>query len=132
MSVQLVHDDDLSPARGFSHGVLSSGGRLLFIAGQIAMDRNGAPIAKGDMVGQFRAAIHNFAKVLKAGGSSPDQVLKLTIFVRDMAAYQQNSKAIGLAYREVFGKHYPAMTMVQITTLVREEYLIEIEGIAAA
>jgi enamine deaminase RidA (YjgF/YER057c/UK114 family) len=104
---------------------------LLFIAGQIAMDRAGNVLAAGDIVGQFAAAISNFTKVLKAGGARPEDVLKITLFVRDVADYQKRSREIGALYREVFGKHYPAMTMVQIACLVREECLIEIEGIAA-
>lgn len=129
--VQIIHDENMSEPRGFSHGVVApNGSAMLFIAGQIATDRSGNVVAVGDMAGQFATALSNFVLVLKASNARPDQVVKITLFVKDIPEYQKHSRRIGELYREVFGKHYPAMTMVQIVRLVRDECLIEIEGIA--
>ncbi len=128
--LKFINDETMPTHKGFSHGVLARGTETLYIAGQIALDRNGNVVALGDMVGQFAAAISNFSNVLKASNVPPDHVVKITIFVKDMSEYLKQSRRIGEVYRAVFGKHYPAMTMVQIEKLVREECLIEIEGIA--
>ena len=128
--LQFIHDETMSTPRGFSHGVLARGTGTLYIAGQIALDRNDNVVAPRDIVGQFAAAISNFSNVLKASNVLPNHVVKITIFVKDMPEYLKHSRKIGELYRTVFGKHYPAMTMVQIERLVRDECLIEIEGIA--
>jgi enamine deaminase RidA (YjgF/YER057c/UK114 family) len=125
-----IDDPRLPRPNGFVHGVLSDGKAHLFIAGQIALNADGKVAGEGDIVAQFGAAIRNFSIVLNAAGCKPEHVVKLNIFTTDIDAYLSNSRRIGELYREVFGQHYPAMTLVQIARLVRKECIIEIEGVA--
>ncbi len=131
MGTQVVTDRRLPRSKGYAHGVLSDAKEYLFIAGQIAMNVEGEIVGKGDIITQFAVAIRNFATVLSAAGLQPHHVVKINIFVTDIEAYQARSSRIGELYREIFGKHYLAMTMVQIGQLVRKDCMIEIEGIAA-
>ena len=124
-----IDDPNLSRPKGFVHGVLSAAKKHLFIAGQIALDAEGNVVGDGDIVTQFGAAIRNFSIVLNAAGCKPQHVVKINIFVTDIEAYLANSSRIGELYREIFDRHYPAMTLVEIRRLVRKECMIEIEGI---
>lgn len=118
---------------GYSHAFEVRGGRLLFLAGQVAFDRNGAVVGKGDVVAQFRQVCENLKTVLAAQGGTLQDVIKLTIYVLDRQGYKARSKAIGQVYREYFGRHYPAMTLVEVKGLYDADAgcLLEIEGVAA-
>ena len=131
MTQQTIHDESLPQPSGYVHGVLSSAPRHLFISGQIALDADGNVVGVGEIVAQFAQAIANVGRVLEAAGAQPTDVVKLNIFVRDVETYLKNSKKIGEAYRSVFGKHFPAMTIVEINRLVHDDGLVEIEGVAA-
>jgi enamine deaminase RidA (YjgF/YER057c/UK114 family) len=117
---------------GFSHAVEARGGRLLFIAGQVARDAAGQVVGKGDLVAQFRQVCENIQAVLDAAGGRFTDVVKLTIYVLDVDAYKQHGRAIGGVYREYFGRHFPAMTLVGARDLYDRDdgCLIEIEGFA--
>jgi enamine deaminase RidA (YjgF/YER057c/UK114 family) len=121
----------MKPA-GFSHAWQASGGRTIYIAGQVAKDREGRVIGKGDVVAQFRQVCDNLKVVLTAAGGQLTDVVKLTIYVLDAAEYKAKGKAIGAVYREYFGKHFPAMTLVGARDLydAPDGCVIEIEGIA--
>lgn len=129
MTVELINPPTLAPPSGFSHG-LSATGRLLFLAGQIGMDATGRVTAPGDLVAQFAQALSNLQTVVTAAGGQMTAVVKLTLFVTDAAAYRANLKPLGAAYRAVFGRHYPAMTLVEVKGLFDPQALIEIEGVA--
>jgi enamine deaminase RidA (YjgF/YER057c/UK114 family) len=130
MSKTLVSPKTLPPPSGYTPGVLTSGGRLLFLAGQSGMDASGAIAAPGDMVAQFSQALANLqAVVVEAGGQMTD-IVKLTFFVTDKATYRAQLEPIGAAYRAVFGRYYPAITLVEVRSLYDDQALIEIEGIA--
>jgi enamine deaminase RidA (YjgF/YER057c/UK114 family) len=102
----------------------------LFLAGQSGMDASGAIAAPGDMVAQFSQALANLqAVVVEAGGQMTD-IVKLTFFVTDKATYRAQLEPIGAAYRAVFGRYYPAITLVEVRSLYDDQALIEIEGIA--
>jgi enamine deaminase RidA (YjgF/YER057c/UK114 family) len=130
VSRRIISPPDLAKPRGYSYGVKVRGGDTLYIAGQVAFDAQGTVVGPGDIVRQFEQALENFRRVLEAGGAVPQDVVKLTIFTSDKAAYQANLKAIGERYRAVFGRHYPAMTLVEVKSLYDEGILVEIEGIA--
>jgi len=129
MPKSVVNPPTLVRPSGFSHGV-EARGRLLFLAGQTAQDADGRIVARGDLPGQFRQVLANLKAVVEAQGGTLQDVVKLTLYVLDKGAYHANLKAIGQVYREYFGRHYPAMTLVEVKGLWDEGALIEIDGFA--
>jgi len=117
--------------KGYSNGVVASGGRTVFVAGQIAWDAEQRLIgADGDFGAQFRQALANVRAVVEAAGGGPQHLVRLTIYVTDKRAYLADLKAIGAIYREVLGRHFPAMALVQVADLLEEGAMVEIEGTA--
>jgi enamine deaminase RidA (YjgF/YER057c/UK114 family) len=118
---------------GFSYGFEVKRGRLVFIAGQVARDQHNTVVGKGDLVAQFRQVCRNIQAVMTAAGGDMTDVVKLTIYVLDVADYKAKLRDIGGVYREYFGKHFPAMTLVGARDLfdAADGCLIEIEGVAA-
>ena len=129
MSKTIVNPASLAKPSGYAHGIAASG-RLLFLAGQTGMDASGRIVAPGDLVAQFRQALANIKTVLDAAGGQMGDVVKLTLFVTDKRAYRAQLKSIGEAYRAVFGRYYPAMTLVEVKSLFDDEALIEVDGMA--
>ncbi len=105
------------------------GGRILFVAGQIASNSEGLVTAT-DLAGQFEVALANAVAVVRAAGGHPRDVGRLTIYVTDMDAYRGSLKEIGKAYRGVMGLHFPAMALVGVTELVNAQAVVEIEATA--
>ncbi len=131
MSVKtVVNPALLAKPSGYSNAILTEGGRLLFLAGQTGMDATGAIAHPGDVVAQFRQALANLKTVVEEAGGTMTDIVKLTIFVTDKAAYRLNLKPIGEVYRSVFGRHYPAMTLIEVKSLFDDAAMVEIEGIA--
>lgn len=130
MDKQLINPPTLPVPRGFNHGVLVSGGRLLFLAGQDASDANGRIVAPGDLAAQLDQVLRNLQAVVEAAGGTLQNVVKLTIFVRDRDAYVANLKPLGEVFRSYFGGYYPAMALFEVSGFFQQEALIEIEGIA--
>jgi enamine deaminase RidA (YjgF/YER057c/UK114 family) len=126
--VKLINPAGLAPAVGFAH-VAASGG-WVFLGGQIGCDPAGIVTDPEDLVAQFRLAVRNVATALAAAGSEPEDVVKLTYYVTDLEAYRAALKPLGAAYREVFGHHYPATSLVGVTGLFDPNAKIEIEAIA--
>ena len=126
--IELFNPPDLAPPVGFAHA--ATAGDLVVLGGQTGTDETGRIVAPGDIVGQFARAIRNVATALEAAGSAPGRVLKLTYFVTDVAAYRAGLKSIGAAYREVFGRHYPATSLFEVRGLFDPEALVEVECIA--
>ena len=127
MSVRLVNPESLIRPVGYSHGAVGTG-TILELAGQVGWDRDGT-FAEG-LVAQVAQALDNLVAVLNECGCGPENVARLRIYTVDVAAYHANLKAIGSAYRERFGKHFPAMTLVGVAQLFDEGALVEIEGVA--
>jgi enamine deaminase RidA (YjgF/YER057c/UK114 family) len=123
-----VNPKELGPARGFSHATIAGG--TVWLGGQIGSDATGTIPEPGDIVAQFARAINNVSIALRAAGSAPADTVKLTYYVTDVNAYRANLKAIGSAYREVFGHHYPATTLVEVRSLFDPHALVEIEAVA--
>jgi enamine deaminase RidA (YjgF/YER057c/UK114 family) len=123
----------LPKPKGFSYGMEVRSGRVVFISGQVAVNVVGAIVGRGDLVAQFRQTCANLQAVITAAGGEMTDFVKLTIYVLDVAEYKKNLGAIGEVYREYFGKHFPAMTLVGVRDLfdAADGALIEIEGFAA-
>jgi enamine deaminase RidA (YjgF/YER057c/UK114 family) len=115
-------------ARGFSNGIAASG-KLVFIAGQIGWTGQGEWIEKS-FAGQFRQALKNILEVLKEAKGKPEHIVRLTWYVLDKKEYLASLNEVGAAYRELMGKHYPTMAVVQVGGLVEDEARLEIEATA--
>jgi enamine deaminase RidA (YjgF/YER057c/UK114 family) len=130
MPFTFINPESLGAPRGYSNGVLAeAGGRLLFVAGQIARDEN-QQIISADFVEQFDRALANVIAVVKAAGGRPDQITRLVIYVTDKREYAAQTRAIGERYRAHMGRHFPAMVLVEVKGLLDDQAKVEIEGIA--
>jgi enamine deaminase RidA (YjgF/YER057c/UK114 family) len=126
--VEIINPDELGKPRGYSNGVKARGS-LLAIAGQVAWDCE-QRIVSDNFTAQFAQALENFVTVLRAAGGEPGHVIQMRLFVIDKREYAGQLKTIGEAYRERMGRHYPAMTLVEVKGLLEERAKIEIEGLA--
>lgn len=132
MSLEIVNPASLGAPRGFNHGlVVPTGSRLLFVAGQIGVAAGASPAAAPPFVSQFDAALAAVLTVVGEAGGAPEHVARMTIFVTDMGAYRAASKPLGESWRARLGRHYPAMTLVEVKSLVEPAALVEIEATAA-
>ena len=121
---EIVDPEELGRPSGFSHGVLApAGGRVLFVAGQAAADA-------GDLAAQFAAALARALAVVRAAGGLPEHVTRLTIYVTDMEAYRAARPRLADPWREAMGRHYPAMALVEVRSLVDSGAVVEIEATA--
>ncbi|MFQ5473490.1 MAG: RidA family protein [Dehalococcoidia bacterium] len=116
---------------GFTHAFATEGEDLIYFSGVIGNDPTTGEIVGGGMVEQFEQAIRNVVAVAQAGGANPEQVMFLRIYVTDRDAYMSSLPAIGEAFRNAFGKHYPAMTFLVVSGLFDPRSLVEIDGVAA-
>ena len=115
---------------GYSHAYEAQGGRTLYLAGQVAFDPAGHVVGVGDIVAQFRQVCANLQALLAARGGQLTDVVKLNIYVTAKADYKARTREVGAVYREYFGKHFPAMTLVEVKSLYDDACMIEIEGVA--
>ncbi len=130
MSSEIINPEWLGAPRGYSNGVLTeAGGRLLFIAGQVAWDQQQQIVSK-DLVTQFDRALANVIAVVNEADGRPEQIARLIIYVTDKNEYKRRMKEIGECYRARMGKHFPAMVLVEVKSLLEDDARIEIEGIA--
>src|SRR5262245_30183631 len=125
-----VNPSTLTKPLGYSHGWEVQGGKTLYIAGQVAVDKDGAVVGKGDLVAQFRQVCENLKALVVSRGGQMNDIVKLTIFVLSKADYKAKVREIGGVYRDYFGKHFPAMTLVEVKSLYDDDCAIEIEGVA--
>ena len=114
--------------RGFSNGI-SASGNLVFIAGQIGWTGESKWEAK-DFAGQFRQTLKNTLAVLAEAGGKPEHIVRMTWYITDKKEYLGAIKEVGAAYRELIGRHYPAMAVVQVSGLVEDDARLEIETTA--
>jgi len=115
--------------RGFSNGIAVKGGTTVYIAGQVGWTGAGAWESK-DFAGQFRQALRNVLEVLAQARGRPEHIVRLTWYVIDRNEYLASLEAVGTAYRELMGRHYPAMSVVQVSALVESLARLEIEATA--
>jgi enamine deaminase RidA (YjgF/YER057c/UK114 family) len=127
--VSILQPDGWKVPRGYANGVAARG-RLVFVAGQVGWDQATERIVGSDFVAQVRRALDNVLAVLRAGGAEAAHVVRLTWYVTDRAEYVAARRAVGVAYREVFGDHYPAMTLVEVAGLLEPGAKVEIEATA--
>ena len=116
---------------GFTHAFVTEGEDLIHFSGVIGNDPTTGQMVEGGMVEQFGQALRNVAAVSKAGGAEPDQIMFLRIYVTDRDAYMNDLLALGKAFRDSIGKHYPAMTFLVVSGLFDPRALVEIDGVAA-
>ena len=130
MSKQIINPPDLPEPRGFNHGVLTTGGRMLFLAGQDASDGEGRIVAPGDILAQCQQVLHNLHAVIHEAGGVMSDIVKLNVYVTSRDAYLAQLKPLGKLFREYFGGYYPAMALFEVAGLFQPEALIEMEGFA--
>jgi enamine deaminase RidA (YjgF/YER057c/UK114 family) len=128
MSMRILQPPGWARAKGFSNGIAAKGA-LVFIAGQIGWTGEGKWEAR-DFAGQFRQALHNILAVLKEADGKPEHLVRLTWYVIDKDEYLRALPEVGAAYRELMGRHYPTMAVVQVGGLVEREARLEIEATA--
>jgi len=129
MPFRIINPILLGEPRGWNHGMLAQGGRVLFVAGQTATPP-GERRAVGGLVEQFAAALQKVLAVVTEAGGEPADLGRLTVYVTDMDAYRAARKPLGEAYRALMGRHYPAMALIEVTGLVDEGAVVEIEATA--
>ncbi len=130
MSFNFINPESLGAPRGYSNGVLTeAGGRLLFIAGQVAWNQQ-QQIVSDDLVKQFDRALVNLIAVVSEARGTPEQIARLIIYVTDKDEYKRRMKEIGERYRARMGRHFPAMVLMEVKSLLEDDAKIEIEGIA--
>ncbi|GAA0689505.1 RidA family protein [Vreelandella titanicae] len=125
---QLLHPSHWKAAVGYANGVLASG-QSVFVGGQIGWNADQV-FESDDFVVQVNQALQNIVAILKEANAGPEHIVRLTWYVTDKQEYLARLKEVGTAYREVLGKHFPAMTMVQVAGLVEDQAKVEIEATA--
>jgi len=127
MSRTIEPDGWLRPS-GYA-SAMGAKGEVLYIAGQIGCDKHRRMVSS-DFVTQARQALSNIVEVIKSAGGSSDHIVRMTWYVTDINAYRLSTRALGIAYRDVIGRHFPAMTLVEVTGLVDKKAKVEIEATA--
>jgi enamine deaminase RidA (YjgF/YER057c/UK114 family) len=126
--MQILQPPAWARAKGFSNGIAASG-KLVFIAGQVGWTGQGEWKEKS-FAGQFRQTIQNILEVLEQAKGKPEHIVRLTWYVLDRDEYLASLKEVGAAYRELMGRHYPTMAVVQVSGLVERNARLEIEATA--
>ena len=132
MTLSLVEPEGWEKPRGYANGVaVPAGARLVFVSGQIAWDADQTLVGKGDFAAQFRQALTNVVAVVAAAGGEPAHLASMTVFVKDKQAYLASTRSLGAIWREIVGRHYPSMTLVEVADLLEKDALVEIQAVAA-
>ena len=126
--MQFLHPKNWAPTRGFSNGVAADG-RQVFIAGQVGWNAR-QKIVDDDFIAQVEQALRNVVDVLAEADARPEHLVRLTWYVTDKQEYIRRASEVGEVYRRVIGRHFPAMTLVQVAALVEDRALVEIEATA--
>ena len=128
MSSQEISVPGWPAPRGYANG-RTGRGRAVHVAGQIGWDEHGA-FGSSELVPQFAKALDNVIAVVRAAGGTPEDIAAMTVYVTDIAAYRGAQRALGAAWRERLGKHFPAMALVAVSHLVEPEAVVEIQATA--
>lgn len=123
-----LQPDGWVPAKGYANGMLAEG-RLIFTGGLVGWNAE-QKWEHEDMVGQFRQTLENIVTVLAEAGAKPEHLVRLTWYITDKQEYVSNLRAFGAAYRDVIGRHFPSMAVVQVVALMEDEAKVEIEATA--
>jgi enamine deaminase RidA (YjgF/YER057c/UK114 family) len=126
--MNIVQPDGWASPKGYSNGIVATG-RFLAIAGQIGWNER-SEFVSDDFAAQAAQALRNVLAVLAAAGGQPEHVVRMTWYVTDKQQYIAASRDLGTTYRELFGSHYPAMTLVEVKGLLEPRAIVEIEATA--
>ncbi|MER6213649.1 MULTISPECIES: RidA family protein [unclassified Streptomyces] len=127
--MERVNPAELSPAAGFSHAVVATGGRLVFLAGQTALDGSGKVVGQ-TLPEQFERALTNLLTALAEAGGAPSDLARVTVYAVDVEEYRAHARELGRIWRRLAGRDYPAMAVVGVVRLWDTEALLELDGIA--
>lgn len=129
MTAERINPPALSPPVGFSHAVVATGTRLVFLAGQTALDADGKVV--GDTLPeQFERALGNLLSALRAAGATPADLARVTVYATDVAAYRTHAAELGRVWHRLAGRTYPAMAVVEVVRLWDERAMVELDGFA--
>ena len=126
--IQIVNPPELGAPVGYANGALTRG-PTLYVAGQIGWGED-QKFTTDDFAEQFAQALDNVLAVVRAAGGAPEDVAKMTVYVTDLGAYRQSTRAVGKAWRARFGRHFPAMALVGVAGLLEPRAQVEIEAVA--
>jgi enamine deaminase RidA (YjgF/YER057c/UK114 family) len=126
--MEFLHPKSWAPTKGFSNGVAAEG-RQVFVAGQVGWNAR-QEIVDDDFVAQVEQALRNVVDVLAEADARPEHLVRLTWYIIDKREYLARASEVGQAYRRVIGRHFPAMTLVQVVALVEDRAKVEIEATA--
>jgi enamine deaminase RidA (YjgF/YER057c/UK114 family) len=129
VSIERVNPPSLAAPSGFAHAVIATGGRTVFLAGQTALDADGA-VVRGTIVEQFEQALANLLTALAAAGGQPADLASLTVYAVDLADYRAHGREIGAVWRRLAGREYPAMAAIGVSRLWDPAALVEVQGYA--
>jgi enamine deaminase RidA (YjgF/YER057c/UK114 family) len=133
MKLEIINPEALGTPRGWNNGLLAPGdGRLLFVAGQAGYEPGAPDTAAGppDFAAQFTRALDRVLAVIRAAGGEPADLARLTVYVTDLPAYHASRRVLGEIWRARFGKHYPAMALLEVKSLVDPGAVVEMEATA--
>ncbi|MFC9293486.1 RidA family protein [Streptomyces sp. NPDC057011] len=125
-----INPAELSPPTGFSHAVAATGTRLVFLAGQTALDGAGKVVG-ATLPEQFEVALTNLLTALAASGGTPADLARVTVYAVDVADYRAHAAELGRIWRRLAGRDYPAMAVIGVVRLWDDRALIELDGVAA-
>ena len=123
--MKCLHPAHWPRPKGYSNGVVANG-RTIFVSGMIGWDAQGKMVSR-DFVGQVRQILLNIVEVLSEANARPENVVRMNWYVLDKKEYVDSYRQLGIVYREIFGGHYPAMTAVQVSSLIEDAARVEIE-----
>jgi len=129
VSIERVNPPSLATPSGFAHAVVATGGRMVFLAGQTALNAEGAIIG-GTIIEQFEQALANLLTALTAAGGQPADLASLTVYAVDLADYRSHGREIGTVWRRLAGRDYPAMAAIGVSRLWDTAALVEVQGYA--
>ncbi|MDQ0764535.1 RidA family protein [Streptomyces canus] len=129
MTAERINPPELSPPTGFSHAVVATGSRVVFLAGQTALDADGKVVGES-LPEQFEKALGNLLTALAAAGGTPSDLARVTVYATDIAAYRTHAPELGRIWRESAGRDYPAMAVVEVVRLWDDQAAVELDGFA--
>ncbi|MEU6986059.1 RidA family protein [Streptomyces sp. NPDC046324] len=129
MSLHRHNPAELSPPTGFSHAVTATGSRLVLLAGQTSLDRDGKVVGES-LPEQFETALTNLLTALRHAGGSPADLARVTVYATDVADYRHHAHELGRIWRRLAGRDYPAMAVIGVVRLWDEQAHVELDGLA--